>query len=1491
VVLQGDAYQPPEQYRSLAEIYSELGHTLMRLGREAEQPDEARRRYAEAAQAFREAIRADPSSATLHLALAGAREAQGQPDEALRAYLEALRLAPSRAAEVLERAHALLTPDRARGLGDWLDTRWRPSLGEMEAEGAALVDRFLGRASLYRGDYPRAARYYQVVLEHDPDDPYSLEGLGEALWHTGQEREAIELQAQATRRADEMGDEQRRVRTRLKLARSLMRLERYEEALEVIEQGLAMREGAASAELLVAYGRCWLELGQAERALEAARQALAPGAGNPGSAIVAEAHAIQAAALYEAKQYGAAATAAEAALAVEPDHPLALRIRAQAMLDGGIDHEQALRLLQVYVRREPRDMARQRLLIDLLRDSGRSPAEVEEAIQWALAQEARPEEKHRLRLELAEAQLQQGRWQEAMRQLAGPVEAEASLESTTRAGTVTDPDQTLRWWMAMGDAQRQAGQMEEALWSYRRALALAPTHPALLQRQAEVLEAAERLPEALSAWRAYLEAEPGDAAARLRLAQRLHESGQWEAALREVEGALEWGLESDQEAAAYQLKGELLLALERPGTEAARAFHEAGVRQYDAMAHEEATALFERAIAQDPEFLPAYWYLSDTLRQRSHSTQWPYVDQAMIARSLEVWNEGAAIQQPDRDYAWAHIARALIGEALARLPGVDRGKEWWTSVLHLERGLLLDSENAYAWTYLARYHGWLLNGSTALHAARQALAREPENVVILEEWSTLLSDTGNAAQGLEVIRQRKALGSSGWADSLEVYSLFTLKRYEEALALLDNIIQTQPDAREDLWHRYIRARLYHILLGIESAARQEYQWVWEYGREREDAGNLHIVAWAAYLLDRTEEALEIYRRVLWDPAQRSGTALRCMGLCYLKQGELERGEQLLMEGTQRALLPNDLDELYEVDLEDLQKLARAWSHGEKIPAIVSRLRAAIEQRQSELQQPSADVEMAARELAAWQDGSVPEAYLSQHTEPASLMGLARLRVEQEKWSEAARLYRGLQDDLPEARTGFENVVRALTTQGATYLGENNLPAALDRYQEALELLASTGEVDQSNQAEMHAQLGYIHLAAGNDDSARLHFLEALALHRAAGTSEPGSALGAVGSRLVQDPGKYWMVLHTLERYAGELRNDNQASMELLDAREALAPRLDGLFRLEATSGETASLPPIITPIAVEIGASLIPDETGEDWPVISRYIPEMRARIQQAMGVEIPGIRIRDGSNYLAPEQYMLMLEEVPLESGSVQPARRFSPLAPELLQARGIPPANLTPTPHPLTLEEGAWVAPESWEQVTAPGLDLWEEPIVYVIYHLEGLLRRNLADLVGQQEVAALAQGRITEPRALARFGRLLRALLQEQVSIVAWEEILDLAQDETLDGGTDFHGVLRAARLRLKRFLPGNSPTDSLRALPEWLEEEMLAWLRSTDGRTTLAVPVEAVSRWMDAINEVALPLDSHSVLVTDSPLLRPFARWLVKQYYPNLMVIAREEVTRA
>src|SRR5690606_932537 len=75
--------------------------------------------------------------------------------------------------------------------------------------------------------------------------------------------------------------------------------------------------------------------------------------------------------------------------------------------------------------------------------------------------------------------------------------------------------------------------------------------------------------------------------------------------------------------------------------------------------------------------------------------------------------------------------------------------------------------------------------------------------------------------------------------------------------------------------------------------------------------------------------------------------------------------------------------------------------------------------------------------------------------------------------------------------------------------------------------------------------------------------------------------------------------------------------------------------------------PVVTPLAMEVGAGLVPLVEGEKGSAVDRAA-EIRDRIVRSTGVRVPGVRFRGNDSDLPPDTYLLMLDEVPLVMGSI---------------------------------------------------------------------------------------------------------------------------------------------------------------------------------------------------------------------------------------------------
>jgi flagellar biosynthesis component FlhA len=326
---------------------------------------------------------------------------------------------------------------------------------------------------------------------------------------------------------------------------------------------------------------------------------------------------------------------------------------------------------------------------------------------------------------------------------------------------------------------------------------------------------------------------------------------------------------------------------------------------------------------------------------------------------------------------------------------------------------------------------------------------------------------------------------------------------------------------------------------------------------------------------------------------------------------------------------------------------------------------------------------------------------------------------------------------------------------------------------------------------------------------------------------------------------------------------------------------------------------VVTPIQFVVSGNLAPKEGKEnEWS--KRFIPEMRERIQDEIGVGVPGVRIQSNETDLPDDTYIIMLDEVPIARGRVSSGAKYSPSAPSALQAAGVPVSELEEAIHPLSKQPGCWVPQKYCDRVQqAGGCSLWPDPMQFAIAHLEAVLRNNLANFLGIQEVwdllerwgqtdrdRELIETALPDALARERFVRVLRALVRELAPITASESILatirevGLLSDETSE-------IVRRVRLAIKRDLPGNRPGAKLVTVPPEIERAILLWTNTADGRRFFAIPSREAQELLAKIRGLVQGDNPAVVLVTEDVDVRDPLSRLVELEFPNITVQSREE----
>ena len=357
-------------------------------------------------------------------------------------------------------------------------------------------------------------------------------------------------------------------------------------------------------------------------------------------------------------------------------------------------------------------------------------------------------------------------------------------------------------------------------------------------------------------------------------------------------------------------------------------------------------------------------------------------------------------------------------------------------------------------------------------------------------------------------------------------------------------------------------------------------------------------------------------------------------------------------------------------------------------------------------------------------------------------------------------------------------------------------------------------------------------------------------------------------------------------------------------REDTTGQIDRLRRRKAVArryGEKAlDFFNVVSPIAVEVAADLIPYVEGAtpETPLsdeLSSEVNTMRERLLEQLGAKIPGIRFRGNETDLPLGTYIVMINEIPLASGNLSTKCRFCPASAEDLSRLDV---HGEPASDPLTGQDGVWVNSEDWDKVESPKVELWGIT-KYLMRHVESVVRKNLCEFLGHQEIVNLLETEGESPLEEIRGSSAMvtslttvcRALVAEEVPIQPFRELCSTFSDLHRRSVGLRHIVEHIRALpAFRERLAGNDGRHSLVGLSERFEAEIRRSLYERDDRAILAMEPERCQKALTAVrNQVKDQVNGRSIaLVVEAPTLRPFVRKLVELEFPSLHVLSRPEL---
>lgn len=338
-------------------------------------------------------------------------------------------------------------------------------------------------------------------------------------------------------------------------------------------------------------------------------------------------------------------------------------------------------------------------------------------------------------------------------------------------------------------------------------------------------------------------------------------------------------------------------------------------------------------------------------------------------------------------------------------------------------------------------------------------------------------------------------------------------------------------------------------------------------------------------------------------------------------------------------------------------------------------------------------------------------------------------------------------------------------------------------------------------------------------------------------------------------------------------------------------------------GQSQQMLPVVTPIALEVAADLIPlvEDQGEGSKFLGEMIPMMRDGLFYELGVRFPGIRVRGNESDMPTGSYLIMINEIPLVMGTVSQAKVLVNDTVERLRLLNI---DGEPATNPANGNECAWIDARFQEVAEQAGLTTWDAT-GYIVLHLSSVLRKNGAEFVGIQETMNMLEQleqafpalvKETVPKVVSPFQLtdILRRLIEEEISIRDLRSILQaLAEWGQVEHDTVM--LTEYVRAALKRYISHKytrgQNTLIVYLLDPQIEETVRSSIQHTSSGSYLALEPEITQEILSAVRtEVgSLPPTAQNPVILTTMEIRRYFRKLVELEFPHLAVLSYQELS--
>jgi type III secretion protein V len=347
---------------------------------------------------------------------------------------------------------------------------------------------------------------------------------------------------------------------------------------------------------------------------------------------------------------------------------------------------------------------------------------------------------------------------------------------------------------------------------------------------------------------------------------------------------------------------------------------------------------------------------------------------------------------------------------------------------------------------------------------------------------------------------------------------------------------------------------------------------------------------------------------------------------------------------------------------------------------------------------------------------------------------------------------------------------------------------------------------------------------------------------------------------------------------------------------AMETEIEGHTVITGGAEEYAITLPVMLELGNAISTSLKKDRAGSSF--VEAMIPKMRHALYQDLGVRFPGVHIKTDSFILAPDEYSIYLNEVPIIKGKVLPKHVLTGESADTLRRYSIP---FTSVKGPFNLPS-IWVEEKYQDTLKKANIKYWNI-LEVLILHISKFYKQFSGEFIGIQEVRSILEfveksfpdliKEVTRLIPLQKLTEIFKRLVQEQVSIKDLRTILESLSEW---GQTEKDTVVLTEYVRssLKRFISykysQGQTVLSVYILDPEIEDMIRGAIKQTSAGSYLALDPDSVQLILQSMRNTITPVPAGAqppVLLTAIDVRR-FTKKLIEGDFPDLPVISYQEV---